>query len=1010
MRAQAPVLTGTAGDRQVTLNWTYSGPAEIVGWDYRQAWSGNQNSFQIPGATASTRTYTVTGLANGTSYTFLVYGYDSNDEISTPDSNSVAVTPRAVPVLVSDPDKTVPALSGGTVLVCYNLLSVSYDGTTYLEKRPGKTPVQAQSVLRDTTNGVAITEAPDVISSLVVGVGNINFNPCATVGVGAHTVTWAWNGPSGTAPKGETSTTFTVTDPDKTITVSASDASVTEGDSGRKNVVVTVTLGASPDMKNLTLAVDPSSSATGGSLGASSPCDNSEAGNEEADFCWPNGSGFSFRGGSIVRRKTTKTLQVLGDRRDEGDETIKLVGSSPGWTSGSVTITITDDDGDSGNGGAKTITLSTSSASVTEGNSGTKDVVVTGTLGEPAPVGGMDVRVVVDSSSSATAGSQGATDTCDNSEVGNEEADFCWPNADWLQWDEGQTVATATLQVVGDTRDEGDETIKLVGSSSGWTSGSVTITITDDDGDSGNGGAKTITLSTSSASVTEGNSGTKDVVVTGTLGEPAPVGGMDVRVVVDSSSSATAGSQGATDTCDNSEVGNEEADFCWPNADWLQWDEGQTVATATLQVVGDTRDEGDETIKLVGSSSGWTSGSVTITIKDDDGASGGGDSGGGGSLKASFRLDARCVDGLCRARTGGSVSFEDTSAGTVSSRTWSFGDGKASRSRAPRHVWAVPGFYTVSLTVSGGGRSDTASRTVLVEAADPAGSCAADSDTRCLQQSRFSLAVDWWTADGEARRAGKVVRVGTDDSALFRFFSPTNWELLLKVLDGCSVNGHVWVFGASATTLGYSTQVTDTVTGAMKEYRNEPGSLSAAITDNTAFPGACSGAGATASLAPSAAGDSAFPGDLTFPGDLGPAVRLAAAAPVVASPVVAAAGGACTGDAGTLCLLRDRYAVSVDWSSVDGATGRGSVARPRTDDSGLFWFFSPTNWELLVKVLNGCSTNRRHWVFAASATDVGFVLTVRDTVTGQVKQYTHAAGTPAKALADVSAFPEACGP
>ncbi len=63
-----------------------------------------------------------------------------------------------------------------------------------------------------------------------------------------------------------------------------------------------------------------------------------------------------------------------------------------------------------------------------------------------------------------------------------------------------------------------------------------------------------------------------------------------------------------------------------------------------------------------------------------------------------------------------------------------------------------------------------------------------------------------------------------------------------------------------------------------------------------------------------------------------------------------------------------------------------------------------------MKVLNGCSTNRRHWVFAASATDVGFVLTVRDIVTGQVKQYTHAAGTPALALADVSAFPQACGP
>jgi hypothetical protein len=28
--------------------------------------------------------------------------------------------------------------------------------------------------------------------------------------------------------------------------------------------------------------------------------------------------------------------------------------------------------------------------------------------------------------------------------------------------------------------------------------------------------------------------------------------------------------------------------------------------------------------------------------------------------------------------------------------------------------------------------------------------------------------------------------VGTDDSALFWFFEESNWEMLVKVLDGCS--------------------------------------------------------------------------------------------------------------------------------------------------------------------------------------------------------------------------------
>ncbi len=388
---------------------------------------------------------------------------------------------------------------------------------------------------------------------------------------------------------------------------------------------------------------------------------------------------------------------------------------------------------------------------------------------------------------------------------------------------------------------------------------------------------------------------------------------------------------------------------------------------------------------------------------NDDGGGDDGDSGPGGRPKAAFTLSASCVDGLCRARTGAAVSFTDTSTGTVAARTWSFGDGGAgSSSRSPRHAWSAPGFYTVSLTVSGEGSTSTVSRKVLVEAGDPAGSCTVNGDTRCLRESRFSVAVEWWPEDGDARKAGKVVHEGTDDSGLFWFFSEANWELLLKVLDGCSLNGHVWVFGASATTLGYSIQVTDTVTDAMKEYRNEPGRRSSAITDVAAFPGSCSGSAsrASSSAPPPAGGD---PDPVAADG------AVAALLPAVTVPS-AAESGSCTPAAGTLCLQDGRYAVSVDWTNREGDTGKGSVAPPRADDSGLFWFFSETNWELLVKVLDACTSNGHHWVFAASATDVGFDLQVRDTVTGQVRRYTHTAGTPARALADVTAFPDACMP
>jgi PKD repeat protein len=53
------------------------------------------------------------------------------------------------------------------------------------------------------------------------------------------------------------------------------------------------------------------------------------------------------------------------------------------------------------------------------------------------------------------------------------------------------------------------------------------------------------------------------------------------------------------------------------------------------------------------------------------------------------------------------VTFADTSAGQVSSRLWDFGDGGTSTERAPAHAYQKAGAYTVGLTVSNAGGSDT---------------------------------------------------------------------------------------------------------------------------------------------------------------------------------------------------------------------------------------------------------------------------------------------------------------
>ena len=226
--------------------------------------------------------------------------------------------------------------------------------------------------------------------------------------------------------------------------------------------------------------------------------------------------------------------------------------------------------------------------------------------------------------------------------------------------------------------------------------------------------------------------------------------------------------------------------------------------------------------------------------EDDGGDDGGGVGGGGGGPppRAMITVDAECENNLCRARAGVPVTFEDTSTGFVRFRRWEFGDGSMTRTpRSLTHAWSAPGFYEVTLWTSNGRDESTASLTFLVEASDPAGTCEPDARTLCLQDSRFSVRVDWRTGDQSG--SASVVHGGTNDSGMFWFFNPDNWEVLIKVLDGCALNGHVWVFGASTTDLGYSIRVTDTVTGVVREYGNEPGLPAPAITDSGAFPGAC---------------------------------------------------------------------------------------------------------------------------------------------------------------------------
>jgi len=257
--------------------------------------------------------------------------------------------------------------------------------------------------------------------------------------------------------------------------------------------------------------------------------------------------------------------------------------------------------------------------------------------------------------------------------------------------------------------------------------------------------------------------------------------------------------------------------------------------------------------------------------------------------------------------------------------------------------------------------------------------CRPTSDQLCLNEGRFQVEVSWRDFQGKTG-SGQAVLFGSDDSGLFWFFDGENWEMLVKVLNGCGLNHHFWVFSAATTNVEYTLLVTDTSTGATKSYFNPLGRRADAITDTEAFAG-CS-AKDKATFPEAAASDEK---------------RLPVRAPQQQGP--------CNPGATTFCLNDDRFAVEVDWRDFAGHTGSGTVVPISSDDSGLFWFFDDQNWEMLVKVLDGCALNDRFWVFAAATTNVEYTLRVTDTVTGMTSNYFNPLGRSSPAITDTGAFP-----
>lgn len=250
----------------------------------------------------------------------------------------------------------------------------------------------------------------------------------------------------------------------------------------------------------------------------------------------------------------------------------------------------------------------------------------------------------------------------------------------------------------------------------------------------------------------------------------------------------------------------------------------------------------------------------------------------------------------------------------------------------------------------------------------------------CLGGGRFAVEAYWRTPDGSGG-FGQPVPLASD-SGYFWFFDPENVELAVKVLNGCGINNRFWFFAGGLTDVEVTLIVIDNSFGRTMVYTNPQGRAFQPITDTAAFE-TCSDADAALGTRNPEEPRQAYSG-----------MERSFAAP--SSEI------GCVPSETALCI-RGRFRVEAAWHTTSGASGPAHAV-PLTSRAGYFWFFEPSNLELIAKALDACPIGMGQWFFAAGLTDVGVDTTITDTFTGERRQYSNPLGTPFLPVLDTAAF------
>ncbi len=280
------------------------------------------------------------------------------------------------------------------------------------------------------------------------------------------------------------------------------------------------------------------------------------------------------------------------------------------------------------------------------------------------------------------------------------------------------------------------------------------------------------------------------------------------------------------------------------------------------------------------------------------------------------------------------------------------------------------------------------------------GECREGADSVCLHHGRFRVEL---VRDSSASFAGGVAASLTNDTGYLSLQGDRDVDVVVKVLDGCEVNQRYWVQAAGLTDAEVTIKVVDSKTGVAATFYSPPGDVFQPVQDRDTF--------AVCSQGTNLYGESRY---LLRPDEMESVRGGAGLADTVHEPLQRAplrlgeaeGFGACEPSDTSLCLDKGRYAVRTEWRAGTGEAG-AAVSRPLTQQSGVSWFFSPGNVEMVVKVFDGCAINDHMWIHAGGLTDLGVTLTVTDTETGAERTWENPVGTPFRPVHDLKAFP--CG-